>query len=290
MIDGLPVVTEAFPRTVRLVSTARLRPPVLERLVSADDAAALAEIEGATSERLLAESRGAEGIGRDEFLHGVPYANFVNAAFAYWKPRETNRFNAARGAWYAALDVETCIREVAWHMAEFLARSGELKGVVDYAEMFASMAGEFVDLRGTPRPPLSRSGPGGRLSDRQRDRRRSAGARAERDHLPVRAPCGRNLHRRPYGRTRCSPSRPAPSIGLEWSGDPEPAITAGFPSSGRYRRGGNSPANTACSVAPSLRLNSSASNSALTASVLSSRGCGTLGVGARGARRARAWP
>ena len=153
MLDGLPVVREAFARTVRLVSTARLRPPVLERLVSADEAAALAEIEGATSQRLLAESRGAEGIGRDEFLHGVPYANFVNAAFAYWKPREMNRFNATRGAWYAALDVITCIREVAFHMTEFLARSGKLKGVVEYAEMFASMAGEFVDLRQTPGHP-----------------------------------------------------------------------------------------------------------------------------------------
>ena len=153
MLDGLAVVREAFPRTVRLVSTARLRPPVLERLVSADEAAALAEIEGATSGRLMAESRGAEGIGRGEFLHGVPYANFVNAAFAYWKPREPNRFNAARGAWYAALEVETCKREVAWHMAEFLAQSGEMKGVVEYAEMFASMAGEFVDLRQTPGHP-----------------------------------------------------------------------------------------------------------------------------------------
>ncbi len=153
MLDGLPVVREAFPRTVRLVSTARLRPPVLEKLVSADEVAALAEIEGATSQRLLAEQRGAEGISRDEFLHGVPYANFVNAAFAYWKPREPNRFNATRGAWYAALDAETCIREVAFHMTEFLARSGKLKGVVEYAEMFASMAGEFVDLRQTPGHP-----------------------------------------------------------------------------------------------------------------------------------------
>ena len=153
MLNGLPVVREAFPRTVRLVSTARLRPPVLERLVSADEAAALAEIEGATSQRLVAEQRGAEGIGRDEFVHGVPYANFVNAAFAYWKPREPNRFNATRGAWYAALDVETCMREVAYHMAEFLARSGVLKGVVEYAEMFASMAGEFVDLRGSSSHP-----------------------------------------------------------------------------------------------------------------------------------------
>jgi hypothetical protein len=153
MLNGLPVVREAFPRTVRLVSTARLRPPVLEALVSAEDAAALAEIEGATSNRLLAESRGTEGIGRGEFIHGVPYASFVNAAFAYWKPREANRFNARRGAWYAALEVETCIREVAYHMAEFLARSGRMKGVVEYAEMFASTAGEFIDLRQRPGHP-----------------------------------------------------------------------------------------------------------------------------------------
>jgi len=55
MLNDLPVVREAFPRIVRLVSTARLRPPVLEALVSVEDAAALAEIEGATSNRLLAE-------------------------------------------------------------------------------------------------------------------------------------------------------------------------------------------------------------------------------------------
>src|SRR6202020_2617395 len=153
MLSDLPVVREAFPRTVRLVSTARLRPPVLEALVFAQDDAALAEIEGATSNRLLAESRGMEGICRGEFIHGVPYASFVNAAFAYGKPREANRFNAAHGAWYAALDVETCLREVAHHMSEFLARSGQFKGVVEYAEMFASMAGEFVDLRQMPGHP-----------------------------------------------------------------------------------------------------------------------------------------
>jgi hypothetical protein len=87
MLDGLPVVREAFPRTVRLVSSARLRPPVLERLVSADEVGALAEIEGATSRRLLAQERGADGISRDEFVHGVPHAAFINAAFAYSNQR-----------------------------------------------------------------------------------------------------------------------------------------------------------------------------------------------------------
>ena len=224
MLDGLPVVREAFPRTVRLVSTARLRAPVLEALVKADEAAALDEIEGATSQRILAESRGAEGIGRDEFLHGVPYANFVNAAFAYWKPREMNRFNATRGAWYAALDVDTCIREVAFHMTEFLARSGKLKGVVEYAEMFASMAGEFVDLRQTPGHPCLNPDPaagypiGNAIAD---------AARAERlngiIYPSVRHPGGTCIAAlRPHAVQSVAPGA---VYRLEWSGDKEPAIT-----------------------------------------------------------------
>ena len=224
MLDGLPVVREAFPRTVRLVSTARLRPPVLERLVSADEAAALAEIEGATSQRLLAESRGAEGIGRDEFLHGVPYANFVNAAFAYWKPRETNRFNATRGAWYAALDVETCIREVAFHMTEFLARSGKLKGVVEYAEMFASMAGEFVDLRQTPGHPCLDPDPaaGYPIGNAIADAARAEGLNGI-IYPSVRHPGGTCIAAlRPHAVQSVAPGA---VYRLEWSGDQEPVIT-----------------------------------------------------------------
>jgi hypothetical protein len=153
MLDGLPIVREAFPRTIRLVASARLRPPVLAALVAAEDLAALAEIEGATSQRLMAQQRGADGIDRDEFVYGVPHAAFINASFAYSKPLEPNRFNASRGAWYAALDVETCMAEVAYHMADFLGKSGLYKGVVDYCELFASMAGEFVDLRQTASHP-----------------------------------------------------------------------------------------------------------------------------------------
>jgi RES domain len=224
MLDGLPVVREAFPRTVRLVSTARLRPPVLERLVSADDAAALAEIEGATSQRLLAESRGAEGIGRDEFLHGVPYASFVNAAFAYWKPREMNRFNATRGAWYAALDVETCIREVAYHMAEFLARSGELQGVVEYAEMFASMAGEFIDLRQTADHLCLNpdSAVGYPIGNAVADAARAQGLNGI-IYPSVRHAGGTCIVAlRPHAVQSVAPGA---VYRLEWSGDPEPAIT-----------------------------------------------------------------
>ena len=151
LLEGLPVVREAFARTVRLVSTARLRESILRPLVDNDEElAALFELEGATSGRLIAQDRGSGRIDASEFVYGVPHALFINASFAYAKPRELNRFNGpGRGAWYAALDTETCLDEVAFHMAEFLARTGEYRATVDYAELLASLAGEYVDLRGT---------------------------------------------------------------------------------------------------------------------------------------------
>jgi RES domain len=147
--SALPVIREAFPRTIRLVASARLREAVLTPLADApDELALLAEIEGATSARLIAEERGLGGLSPDELVHGVPHARFINASFAYAKPRAAMRFSPAdRGAWYAALNVETCIAEVGFHLTQALADTGDFNAVVEYGEMLASMAGLFVDLR-----------------------------------------------------------------------------------------------------------------------------------------------
>jgi RES domain-containing protein len=155
MLDGLTIVRDAFARTVRLVSTARLRASVLAGLAdSQEELDDLAELEGATSARLVAQERGLDGVAASELVYGVPHARFINAAFAYAKPREFNRFNGpGRGAWYAALDTETCIHEVMFHMTEFLAHAGDFNAVVEYAEMYASLAGEYVDLRAHPDHP-----------------------------------------------------------------------------------------------------------------------------------------
>ena len=151
-MDGLPLVREAFPRTVRLVASARLRDAVLAPLADSDDELALlAEIEGATSGRLISEDRGRGSLSAAELVHGVPHAKFINASFAYAKPREPNRFNPAeRGAWYAALAVETCVAEVGHHLTSALADAGDFHAVVEYSEMLSSMAGVFVDLRHNP--------------------------------------------------------------------------------------------------------------------------------------------
>ena len=154
-VDGVPVTTEAFPRTVRLVTTARLRAPVLMPLVdSEDELALLGEIEGATSARLMAQERGISGLAANELVYDVPHAHFINASFAYARPQQPNRFNGAnRGAWYAALALQTCLAEVGFHLTNALADAGDFNATVEYAEMFCSLAGDFVDLRQRPQHP-----------------------------------------------------------------------------------------------------------------------------------------
>lgn len=154
-IADVPVVTEAFPKTVRLVTTARLREAALSRLVDdEDELAMLAEIEGATSTRLIAQERGISGLAANELVYDVPHAHFINASFAYAKPQQPNRFNGSdRGAWYAALGVETCLAEVGFHLSNALADAGDFHATVEYAEMFCSLAGEFLDLRQVPKHP-----------------------------------------------------------------------------------------------------------------------------------------
>jgi hypothetical protein len=148
--ESLHLVRVAFPRTVRLVSSARLREAVMTPLADTpEELALLAEIEAATSGRLIAQERGLGALTASELVHGVPHARFINASFAYAKPRQPMRFSPAnRGAWYAALVVETCIAEVGFHLTRALDDAGDFNAVVDYGEMLASMSGLFVDLRG----------------------------------------------------------------------------------------------------------------------------------------------
>ncbi|MCR6673542.1 RES family NAD+ phosphorylase [Devosia ginsengisoli] len=137
------------------MTTARLRAPVLMPLVdNEDELALLGEIEGATSARLMAQERGISGLAANELVYDVPHAHFINASFAYARPQQPNRFNGAnRGAWYAALALETCLAEVGFHLTNALADAGDFNAVVEYAEMFCSLAGDFVDLRQRPQHP-----------------------------------------------------------------------------------------------------------------------------------------
>ncbi|HEX3920059.1 MAG TPA: RES family NAD+ phosphorylase [Caulobacteraceae bacterium] len=186
---------------------------------------ALWEIESATSTRLVAQEHGLESINAQEFVFGVPHAAFINASFAYAKPREMGRFNGpGRGAWYAADDVETCLQEVIFHMADFLARVGDFNAVVEYAEMFAGFAGDYLDMTGALGHPALHPDPnvgypeGNALADAARAKGlngvmypsvRHPGGRCYAALWPhaVQSVASGDVHR------------------IEWKGDPTPIVT-----------------------------------------------------------------
>lgn len=144
----------AFLKPFEHTNTHRLIPAksgngsVLETLPLPKHALAeLSELDAATNARKLAERGGAVGISLGELLHGVPEAHIVNAAFCHPGP-DGSRFNdSRRGAWYASVEIETSIAEVAFHKRRFL-QEGRIPGELtfDYADFLADFYGEFHHL------------------------------------------------------------------------------------------------------------------------------------------------
>lgn len=146
---------------VRLVSETRHKPPVLRGLVDSDDEAEiLAELEGETSARLIAEREGSPALDRRELafarrahdlrLYGQSH---INAAFTYTRPGG-NRFNTGeRGAWYCAYDALTSAEEVGFHRTRELGFIGVYTDEARYVELLADFIGDFPDLGDEPAHP-----------------------------------------------------------------------------------------------------------------------------------------
>ncbi|WP_421706920.1 RES family NAD+ phosphorylase [Algihabitans sp.] len=146
---------------VRLVSETRHKPPVLRGLVDSDEEAAiLAELEGETSARLIAEREGTSALDRRELAFArrandlkIYGQSHINAAFTYTRPGG-NRFNGeARGAWYCSWDVLTSAEEVGFHRTRELAYLGLYEEEAQYVELLADFIGDFPDLHDDPMHP-----------------------------------------------------------------------------------------------------------------------------------------
>ncbi len=147
---------------VRLISETHHKPPVLRGLVDTDEEAAiLAELEGETSARLIAEREGSPALDRRELafarrshdlmLYGQSH---INAAFTYTRPTG-NRFNSGdRGAWYCAWDMLTSAQEVGFHRTRELGFINRYEDEARYVELLADFIGDFPDLHGEVHPAL----------------------------------------------------------------------------------------------------------------------------------------
>lgn len=146
---------------VRLLPATYDKPPALRGLADTDDELEiLAEIEGLTSGRLLAERGRNPHLdprelawrrrSRDLRIYGETH---VNAAFAYTRVGG-NRFNSEeRGAWYCAWEVMVSVSEVAWHRTRELGYTGHFEDNARYVELLADFIGGFDDITDEPDHP-----------------------------------------------------------------------------------------------------------------------------------------
>lgn len=148
-----PIRACIFAHTHRLIPSKYGRQgTVLARLTEDEgELQDLAELDGATNARLLGEEGLLSGIGVHELLYGVAYSEIVNASFTHAAP-QGGRFNLSRrGAWYAGLERETSIAEVAFHKLEQLREvDWQFEEVSTCDDYLADFAAEFHDLRGGP--------------------------------------------------------------------------------------------------------------------------------------------
>ena len=149
MIDVDPPVSR-----IRQLDTYRLVPSkhghrVLASIADTDaHLREIEELDGATNDRLLAQSGLLPGIHRAELVSGVPFADIVNAAFTHAHPLGS-RFNGPdRGAWYAAFKLQTAQREMAFHKTLELVEIRRRHDDVTYDAYLADLAGDYHDLRG----------------------------------------------------------------------------------------------------------------------------------------------
>ena len=147
--------------THRLIPTTYATTSVLETLpIPAQVLSDLSELDAVTNERKIGERGGNSAISPGELLYGVPEAQIVNAAFTHSGPHG-GRFNdSRRGAWYAGVDLETSVHEVAFHKRRFL-KDGRISERLsfDYADFLADFSGQFHFLDESEREQCLQPGP-----------------------------------------------------------------------------------------------------------------------------------
>lgn len=111
----------------------------------------LVSIDAATNTRLKADEGLLPGISVHELVYGTSYSNIVNAAFTHSSPFG-GRFNTSeRGAWYAGVERETSVAEIAFHkLRELEEVSWSDEEVSTCDDYLADFHAEFESLLGKP--------------------------------------------------------------------------------------------------------------------------------------------
>ena len=146
-------LTEPARRRIRWRTCYRIIPSrfppidLFERVASADDLAAVHELESLTNDRLRDQAGEIQLVAAADRVVG-PGAGYIMAAFTHPAPGGA-RFNDSRlGAYYAARTLETAIAETTYHRARFMRATREPAMELDMRVLEAELDGRLHDLRG----------------------------------------------------------------------------------------------------------------------------------------------
>ncbi|TCD14126.1 RES family NAD+ phosphorylase [Oricola cellulosilytica] len=155
-MSEIPLAAFDEKNTHRLIAQAYADEPAVAPL--ADDAAEIAiltALEARTSGRLMAERGELDEVTPGELLtpdFGYGHS-FVNAALVYTRAGG-NRFNGeGRGAWYAGLEIETSLAEIAFHLDREIRNAGGTDNRSRYVQLIAHVEGWMADLHREPGHP-----------------------------------------------------------------------------------------------------------------------------------------
>ena len=145
-----PITAARLSDTRRLIPSRYPPTGILDLITAPEDFEAVAELEGWTNDRISAELGLLKILPAQEWIVGRANATAIMAAYCHLN-EEGGRFTSSRrGAWYAALSIETAIKETVYHRTKEIAESGILETVVQMREYLADFDTEFHDVRASP--------------------------------------------------------------------------------------------------------------------------------------------
>jgi RES domain-containing protein len=145
-----PIIAARLKDTHRLIPSRYPPTAILDLITVPEDFEAVAELEGWTNDRISAELGVLSILPAPEWVLGRANATAIMAAYCH--PHETGgRFSSRdRGAWYAALSIETAIKESVFHRTQEITESGILETTVHMRQYLADFETEFHDVRASP--------------------------------------------------------------------------------------------------------------------------------------------
>ncbi|MGB7995756.1 MAG: RES family NAD+ phosphorylase [Photobacterium halotolerans] len=123
-------------------------PPInlYEDVAEPDQLEAIFAVKALTNPRLAEETGQFARVPVEERLVGIPHCSYVMAAFTHVNP-DGGRFNTADfGAYYAARDINTAIKETSYHMERILGYTQEPSQDIQMRSIQAWFSAALVDF------------------------------------------------------------------------------------------------------------------------------------------------